>query len=147
MRSSINIFSLLLAVTLLSVAGAPGAFAQGMRGTPEEQKAAFEERFAEMATTLELDAESSPRVKDILWAAQEKRMEMMSSLRGGGGGGGNLARNGMRAKMAEMDKETTAALTDVLTEDQLKKYQEIVSSSRRGRQGGQRRGQRAGNPQ
>ena len=118
-----------------------------MRGTPEEQKAAFEERFAEMATTLELDAESSPRVKDILWAAQEKRMEMMSSLRGGGGGGGNLARNGMRAKMAEMDKETTAALTDVLTEDQLKKYQEIVSSSRRGRQGGQRRGQRAGNPQ
>ena len=147
MRSSIKLFSLLFTFTVLALAMAPDAHAQRQRGTPEEQKAAFDEQFVEMATTLGLDEESSPKVKEILWSAQEKRMELLSSLRGGGGGGGNLARNGMREKMAAMDKETTASLATILSEDQMKKYEEIVASRQRGGRAGQRRGQRQGNPQ
>ena len=121
--------------------------AQGRRGggTPEEQKAAFDANFTELTTLLVLTDEQAPKVKSILWTAQEKRQELTASLRGAGAGS-NLARNGMREKMAEMDKETLVGLTEILTAEQIKAYEVHQASQQRGGQGRRQR-PGAANPQ
>ena len=137
----------ILPLLLVSLGLSSSSYAQGRGGTPEEQKAAFDEGFVEMAKTIALDDESAPLVKDILWSAQMERREVMMSLRNSGNATGNLGRAGMRDKMADLDKQTIEKLSKVLTDVQMEKYQEMMSSRQRGRQGGQRRGQRQGNPQ
>jgi transposase len=147
MRSKTNFVVSVLGFAFLAIVFVGSASAQGRRGgTPEEQKAAFDANFVELTTTLALSDEQAPKVKAILWTAQEKRGELMASMRGSGGGAGNLARGAMREKMAEMDKQTLTSLGTVLTPEQIKKYEEFQESRRRGGQG-RRPGQGAGNPQ
>lgn len=146
MRPQVNTFVKLTAFVLLFVGtvGLSNAQGRGGAGTPAEQKAAFDANFAEIVTAVAITEEQAPKVKEILWAAQEKRGELMASMRGSGGAG-NLARTGMREKMAEMDKETLTALGNVLTADQIAKYSEFQASRQRGRGAGGRGNQ--GNPQ
>jgi hypothetical protein len=146
MRSKTQFLSFLFLIAVMVIGTAVSSSAQGRRGggTPEEQKAAFDANFSELTTTLALTEDQSPKVKAILWTAQEKRQELMASMRGSGGGAGNLARSGMREKMAEMDKATLASLTEVLTADQIKKYETFQASRQRGGQG---RRPSQGNPQ
>lgn len=132
-------------VAFLALGNLNTVLAQGGRGTPEEQKAAFDEQFEDISASLALDEVTKPKMKSILWSAQEKRMEMTASMRGGGGG--NLARQGMRTKMNEINEATMLALTELLSEDQLEKYNEYVQANQRGRgQRGRGNGQQ-GNPQ
>ena len=132
--------ALSVAAVLLFVSGA--SFAQGMRMSAEERKAAFDANFEELKTTLVLDEETSPKVKEILWTQQEKMMEMMSASRGGG----QMARQGMRQKMQELNGETRTALAAVLTTEQLESYDAFQAERRNGR-GGRGQGQRRTLPQ
>ncbi len=146
MRSNFKILSTfcLIAVMVLGFAISASAQGRGAPQTPAEQKAAFDTNFSTLVTSLVLAEEQSPKMKEILWTAQEKRNEMMASLRGGrsgGGGGGGGQRGAIREKIDEMNKETLALLADVLTADQLKKYEEIQATQQQGR------GQRQGRPQ
>jgi len=124
-------------LTLLMVVMTGSVFGQGrQRMSAEEQKQAFESNFIELVASLELSEEAAPGVKEVLWAQQEKRTELFASLRGSG------SREGMREKMGALQEETVTALADMLTADQLEKYQEIQESQRRNRGqrgGGQRR--------
>ncbi len=132
------------ACLFIGAVGFSNAQGRGGAGTPAEQKAAFDANFTELTTVLALTEDQTPRVKEILWTAQQKRAETMASMRGAGGGG-NLARTGMREKMAEMDKETLTALGGVLSAEQITKYSEFQASRQRGRGNGARGNQR--NPQ
>lgn len=139
MRSQIKIFFGCCLFAILAFGSAKAVLAQG-RGvpqTPAEQKAAFDANFASLTTSLALTEEQGPKVKEILWSAQEKRVKAMAELRGGGQSGGN--REAMRAKMTELEKETLTALGDVLTADQLKKYTEVQAAQQQRRGGGQGR--------
>lgn len=130
-----------LSLMLLLFAVSVGTLlAQGRRMSPEEMKQAFDANFAELTTALALDEETAPKVKEILWTQQEKRTEMMTSMRASGGNA--LARGGMREKMAELNNETNASLATVLTEEQMTKYAEFQAERQQGR--GQGRGQGQG---
>ena len=124
-------------LTLVTVVMAGSVFGQGrQRLSAEEQKEAFESTFVELVASLELSEEAAPGVKEVLWAQQEKRTELFASAQGSG------SREGMREKMGAMQEETLTALADLLSADQLEKYQEIQESQRRNRGqrgGGQRR--------
>lgn len=132
MNSSKEVMHRLGMLTLLTVVMAGSVFGQGrQRMSAEEQKQAFESSFVELVASLELSEEVAPGVKEVLWAQQEKRTELFASLQGSG------SREGMREKMGAMQEETLTALADLLTADQLEKYQEIQEAQRRNR--GQRR--------
>lgn len=133
-------------LVILAVVLASSAAAQGFRGTAQEQKAAFDKNFAELFEALSLDEETSPIVKDVLWAAQEQRTELFASMRGSGSVGRTLARSGMRDEMNEINKETLASLGELFTKEQLEIYLEIQETQRQGRGQG-RRQQRQNNPQ
>ena len=137
MNSSKKVMRRLGMLTLLMVVMTGSVFGQGrQRMSAEEQKQAFESNFVELVASLELSEEAAPGVKEVLWAQQEKRTELFASLRGSG------SREGMREKMGALQEETVTALADMLTADQLEKYQEIQESQRRNRGqrgGGQRR--------
>ncbi len=133
MNSSKKVMHRLGMLTLLTVVMAGSVFGQRrQRMSAEEQKQAFESTFDELIASLELSEEAAPGVKEVLWAQQEKRTELFASLQGGGG------REGMREKMGALQEETLTALADLLTADQLEKYQEIQEAQRRNR--GQRGG-------
>jgi len=134
------------ALLLLASISIAAAQAQGQRRmSPEEQKEAFDANFAELTTALALSEEDAPVVKDILWTQQEKRNELLASMRGSGGG--QFARQGMREKMNELQADTNAQLADVLSEEQMEKFQAFQAERRQGqgRRGGQ--GQRRSQPQ
>ena len=132
MNSSKKVMHRLGMLTLLTVVMAGSVFGQGRQQmSAEEQKQAFESSFVELVASLELSEEVAPGVKEVLWAQQEKRTELFASLQGSG------SREGMREKMGAMQEETLTALADLLTADQLEKYQEIQEAQRRNR--GQRR--------
>lgn len=137
MNSSKKVMHRLGMLTLLMVVMTGSVFGQGrQRRSAEEQKQAFESNFVDFVASLELSEEVAPGVKEVLWAQQEKRTELFASLRGSG------SREGMREKMGALQEETVTALADLLTADQLEKYQEIQESQRRNRGqrgGGQRR--------
>ncbi|MDA1028170.1 MAG: hypothetical protein O3B41_03845 [Bacteroidetes bacterium] len=136
MRSQIKLIVGCSLFAILAFGSANVVLAQGRGGqqTPAEQKAAFDANFASLTTTLALTEEQSPKVKEILWSAQEKRVKTMMELRASGQAGGN--REAMRGKMSELEKETVAALGDVLTADQLKKYSEVQAAQQQQRRGG-----------
>ncbi len=121
------------AVLVLGSANPVLAQGRGPQQTPAEQKAAFDANFASLTTSLALTEEQGPKVKEILWTAQEKRTEMMAAMRGAGGGGG--AGGGMREKMTEMNKATLTSLAGVLTPEQIKKYEEIQAAQQAQRAG------------
>ncbi len=138
---------LVLVVALLLSTGAsfaPTAVAQG-RMSPEQQKAQFEENFAALSAKLSLTDEQRPQVRTILEKEQERRLELLQSMRQGQGFGGG--REGMRARMQEVDQETENALGAILADEQMKQYAAFKEEN--ARQGGNRGGRRGGgtNPQ
>ena len=125
----------LLFVVIFLLATAP-VFAQGMRMSPEERKARFDADFYALKTSLVLDDESAPKVKEILWSQQEKMMETMAGMQGGGGN--QLARDGMRQKMQEVNAATREQLAAILSAEQMEKYDAFQAERRRGPGQGQR---------
>lgn len=76
----------------------------------------------EVADELTLTTDQRTKVQEIM---QQQAVEMRSLFQGGGGGGD---REAMRAKMEEMRKATDTKLAALLTDDQKKKWQEMVGA-------------------
>ena len=119
-------------LTIALLAGVTGV-AHAQRGgfSPEQMKERQLVQAEETAKALKLSDEQLPEYMEIVTASVEKRMELITSMRGGGGF------LGMREKMQEIEGETTKALLEVLTEEQMEQYKEILASRpRRGRRQG-----------
>jgi hypothetical protein len=102
---------------------------------PQMQQMSPEERAKQetewMKKDLELNAQQLVKVDSINLKFAKKRSEMRSQMQG-------QDRETMMAKMQEMQSQKETELKSVLTEDQLKKYKELVIQRRANR--GQGRG-------
>ena len=129
-----------VAVLVLTVF-AQSAFAQGQRRmSPEQMQERIAAQIDETIVALALEGDRAETVKTILTAQAEKRIKvqraMMEARSSGQGQAGQGNRQGMRESMAELEQETVAMLGDVLTEEELATYAELVAS----RRGPRRRG-------
>ncbi|MCH8123048.1 MAG: hypothetical protein IH853_08005 [Bacteroidetes bacterium] len=121
-----------IAVISMIVLSAGVAQAQRREFSPEQMRERQQEANEELMAQLELSDEQAPKVAEILSAALDVRIEMIEEIRSGEG-----RRQGMREKMAEINDETEATLADVLSEDQMEKYNKILAERpRRGRRNG-----------
>ena len=121
-----------IAVISMIVLSAGVAQAQRREFSPEQMRERQQEANEELMAQLELSDEQAPKVAEILSAALDVRIEMIEEIRSGEG-----RRQGMREKMAEINDETEASLADVLSEDQMEKYNKILAERpRRGRRNG-----------
>ena len=121
-----------IAVISIIVLSAGVAQAQRREFSPEQMRERQQEANEELMAQLELSDEQTPKVAEILSAALDVRIEMIEEIRSGEG-----RRQGMREKMAEINDETEATLADVLSEDQMEKYNKILADRpRRGRRNG-----------
>lgn len=104
---------------------------QYQRMTPEERAKAETEQ---MKTDLALTNDQVAKVDTINLKYAKLRMGMRGQFQGD--------REGMMAKMQEMQQQKNAELKTVLTEEQMKKYEELLQQRRgfrgqgRGPQGG-----------
>jgi hypothetical protein len=123
----------LIAVSFILFAGS--AFAQGQRQrlSPEEQQARFEKQSQEMIVALELTDEQTPMFMEIMEAANADRNDLIEDIQNGGD------RSTARARMTKLNDTTNEALAGVLTDDQMKKYTQILDERRE-----QARGSRSG---
>lgn len=121
-----------IAVISMIVLSAGVAQAQRREFSPEQMRERQQEANEELMAQLELSDEQAPKVAEILSAALDVRIEMIEEIRSGEG-----RRQGMREKMAEINDETEATLADMLSEDQMEKYNKILAERpRRGRRNG-----------
>lgn len=121
-----------IAVISMIVLSAGVAQAQRREFSPEQMRERQQDANEELMAQLELSDEQAPKVAEILSAALDVRIEMIEEIRSGEG-----RRQGMREKMAEINDETEASLADVLSEDQMEKYNKILAERpRRGRRNG-----------
>lgn len=121
-----------IAVISIIVLSAGVAQAQRREFSPEQMRERQQDTNEELMAQLELSDEQAPKVAEILSAALDVRIEMIEEIRSGEG-----RRQGMREKMAEINDETEASLADVLSEDQMEKYNKILAERpRRGRRNG-----------
>ena len=121
-----------IAVISIIVLSAGVAQAQRREFSSEQMRERQQEANEELMAQLELSDEQAPMVAEILSAALDVRIEMIEEIRSGEG-----RRQGMREKMVEINDETEALLADVLSEDQMEKYNKILAERpRRGRRNG-----------
>ncbi len=116
MRKTIG--ALVLIMVGLAVAGPVQAQGQG-RGP------SLDEQMAQLSEQLELTEEQAVEVRKILEMQGEKRQEAFE------GAGGD--RSAMRGIMQELQEETSLMLAEVLTDDQLAQYEEILAERRQRR--------------
>jgi hypothetical protein len=136
--SRLQALARILSVAAVVLFVAAPVFSQGQRLTPEERKARFDAEFLQLTSLLALDDATAPKVKEILWSQQETMMETMAAVQGSGGN--QMARQGMRQKMQEVNAATREQLSTVLSDEQLEKYDAFQAERRRGP--GQGQGQR-----
>ncbi len=128
-RTISNVFKrLAVFAVLLLTAGI--VHAQRGNFSPEQMRARFEEQNKELAQKLALTEDQMPKFMEIMTASVDKRIDMIAEMRGRRGD-----RQGFREKMASLDEETIKNLAEVLTEDQMKKYEEIQANRPRRRRG------------
>ena len=85
----------------------------------------IDEQMAQLTEQLELTEEQATSVRAILEVQGEKRQELFQSS------GGD--REAMRAAMMEMMEEVNVQLAEILTEDQMTKYTQILEERRQRR--------------
>ena len=121
-----------IAVISIFVVFASAAQAQRRGFSPEEMRERQQEANEELMAELELSDKQALKVEEILVSALESRIEMIEEVRSGGG-----QRDGIREKMGELNEDTAAKLAEILSEDQMEKYNKILSERpRRGRRNG-----------
>jgi len=125
-------------VLLLALAAPTRAGAQGF--DPQAMRQRMTDQVDETVKTLALEGEVATKVKEILMARVEKRMELFARMRAAREQGQQGGFQGMRAAMASLDEETGKQLAEVLTEDQLAAWkaheEELRSQMRRGPRNG-----------
>ncbi len=113
----------LAALGLLVAAVSAPAQAQG--GPGGRRGPDLDQQMAMLTERLELTGEQAKSVRAILEMQGDRRREVFQASRGD--------RAAMRAAMQEVQEETNALLADVLTEAQMKKYQEFQAELRQRR--------------
>ncbi len=109
-----------LALIMVGSAAAGPLQAQGRRGGPD-----LDEQMTALTEQLELNEEQAAEVRKILEVQGEKRQEAFQ------GAGGD--RSAMRGIMQEIQEETSLMLAEVLSEDQMATYEEILAERRQRR--------------
>ena len=87
----------------------------------------LDEQMAQLTEVLALTDEQVPQVREVLEVQAQKRGEMMEGMRGGGD------RQAMMAAMQELQQETHTLLAEVLSEEQMEKYDAHVAEMRQRR--------------
>ena len=80
----------------------------------------IDQQMAELTDALSLSDEQAVSVRAVLETQSEKRAEMFS-------GGPPADREAMRAAMMQLQEETEAQLTEILTEEQMAAYRVLVA--------------------
>ena len=109
-----------LALIMVGSAAAGPLQAQGRRGGPD-----LDEQMTALTEQLELNEEQAAEVRKILEVQGEKRQEAFQ------GAGGD--RSAMRGITQEIQEETSLMLAEVLSEDQMATYEEILAERRQRR--------------
>jgi hypothetical protein len=125
MRKTIGTFALL--VTALAIA--PPLHGQEPEGgqpqLSEAQNARLDEQMADLTEQLALTDEQAVEVRKILEVQEEKRREaFQSASRRGARTRTSAGRSAIRL-MRDLQEETDLMLAEVLTEDQMAKFEEI----------------------
>ena len=117
--AALTLGGLMACSTLVTAQDAPKADAKkgGKKGFTIEQQ------MERMTTTLTLTDEQKPKVKAVLEGQQKKMQEIRDEA----------DQDTRRTKMQDLRKETETKMKGILTDEQLKKYQEM--SQRRGKKG------------
>ena len=80
----------------------------------------IDQQMAELTEALSLSDEQAVSVRAVLEEQSEKRTEMFS-------GGPPDDRQAMRAAMMQLQEETEARLTEILSDEQMTAYRELVA--------------------
>lgn len=96
----------------------------GGRGMGAGMGPNLDEQMELLTERLELTDEQAVSVRGILEAQAEKRSEAMQAMRGQGD------RETMRSTMMALEEETSELLSEVLSEDQMKTYREVLEEMR-----------------
>ena len=130
MKTSIKIIlgGLFLMLTTFPMFGQPGG-----RDMPSPEERA-KRQTAHMTEELKLTSEQEKEVGDINLTYANKMKDARDEAAGD--------RTAMRAKMEAMMKEKSEALKEVLTEEQIKSFEEMESQNGQGRQGNKKKGKR-----
>jgi hypothetical protein len=130
--------SLLITLFLVTLT-ASSALAQQRRQSPEQMKERMTAQIDETITGLALTGDRAETVKLLLTTQGERRIAIQAEAMASRGEAGENRRAGMtamREQMGAIDEETLTLLKDVLSEEELVKYAEIVLAQRPGRRRG-----------
>jgi hypothetical protein len=105
-----------------------------------DPEARLETMMSHLTSELELNDDQAAKVRGILAEQIKKQAEMMEARRAGD----REARQAMRTEMETWRAETDARMTEVLTEEQVKKYTKYMDKNRRGPRDGRGRRGRSG---
>ena len=110
----------LVALFAIGLSATPALAQQGSGG---RQMLSPDERLAQLTEQLDLTDEQAEQMKPIIEEQTKKQQELFQNA------GGD--RETMRAEMMKLRDETEELYSEVLTEDQMKKYQEMVQQRMR----------------
>jgi len=106
---------------------------------PERPGQNLDETMMALTEQLELDEEQASQIRVLLAAQNEQSRKMIEEARASGQG--RAAFGAMRERMGEMREGTDARIKDILSAEQMARYEEFVTKReqnrpRRGGQGG-----------
>lgn len=82
----------------------------------------------ELTEQLELNAEQAGQIRDLLDAQNEQSRELIEQARASGQG--RSAFGAMRERMMELREGTDAKIKEILSAEQMARYEEIVAKQR-----------------
>lgn len=112
-------------ICALMVVATVGLYAQGRGGDMQQM---MKERVENYVKELKLEGEKATQFREVQNASMEKMRKEMESMRDSG----NMDRDAMRSKMEKFTQEREAEVKKILSEDEFKKYQDLVSKEPRG---------------
>lgn len=112
----------LVALIALGLSAAPAVAQQGQGG---RRMMNADERLAQLTEQLDLTDDQAKQMKPIIDEQTKKQQEIFDNS------GGD--RETMRAEMTKLWEETQASYAEVLTEEQMKQYQEMMQRRMRQR--------------
>ncbi|MDF9830148.1 hypothetical protein [Parabacteroides sp. PF5-6] len=111
-------------ICALMVLGTVCMSAQG-RGDMQQM---MKERVENYVKELKLEGEKATKFREVQNASMEKMRKEMESMRDSG----TMDRDAMREKMQKFNEERDAEVKKILSADEFKKYQDILSKEPRG---------------
>ena len=128
-ESITRVLSFALLAMALVVATSSSLWAQGQGQGRRMGQVDIDSLVADLTEQLDLTEKQAVQLKPVLEKQYSGMRELMMAARQSGD------RSTVQPKMAQLREQHHAEVAKILTEDQLKKYQEIQESSRRGGMG------------